>query len=85
LVPFGFLSGQIDPSKLGDEEGRSIDDVEAQLQNYRDDLDLFLRTLHEHWAQDRRQVAIQAKRNKVGRNEPCPCGSGKKYKKCCMQ
>ena len=22
---------------------------------------------------------------KAGRNEPCPCGSGKKYKKCCMQ
>jgi len=21
---------------------------------------------------------------KIGRNEPCPCGSGKKYKKCCM-
>jgi preprotein translocase subunit SecA len=20
---------------------------------------------------------------KVGRNEPCPCGSGKKFKKCC--
>lgn len=25
----------------------------------------------------------QAKSQKVGRNEPCPCGSGKKYKKCC--
>ncbi len=24
-----------------------------------------------------------AKSNKVGRNDPCPCGSGKKYKKCC--
>lgn len=23
-------------------------------------------------------------RPKVGRNEPCPCGSGKKYKQCCM-
>lgn len=23
------------------------------------------------------------KRKKVGRNEPCPCGSGKKYKRCC--
>lgn len=23
------------------------------------------------------------KENKIGRNEPCPCGSGKKYKKCC--
>ena len=22
--------------------------------------------------------------DKVGRNEPCPCGSGKKYKKCCL-
>ena len=22
--------------------------------------------------------------NKVGRNDPCPCGSGKKFKKCCM-
>jgi Mrp family chromosome partitioning ATPase len=22
-------------------------------------------------------------RQKVGRNEPCPCGSGKKFKKCC--
>jgi uncharacterized protein YecA (UPF0149 family) len=20
---------------------------------------------------------------RVGRNDPCPCGSGKKYKKCC--
>lgn len=22
---------------------------------------------------------------KIGRNDPCPCGSGKKYKKCCMK
>jgi len=22
---------------------------------------------------------------KIGRNEPCPCGSGKKYKKCCIE
>lgn len=25
----------------------------------------------------------QASQAKVGRNDPCPCGSGKKYKKCC--
>ena len=25
----------------------------------------------------------QAVSNKIGRNDPCPCGSGKKYKKCC--
>ena len=22
--------------------------------------------------------------NKIGRNDPCPCGSGKKYKHCCI-
>jgi hypothetical protein len=22
---------------------------------------------------------------KIGRNDPCPCGSGKKYKKCCLR
>jgi uncharacterized protein YecA (UPF0149 family) len=27
--------------------------------------------------------AISAPRAKVGRNDPCPCGSGTKYKKCC--
>ena len=26
----------------------------------------------------------QALKRKPGRNDPCPCGSGKKYKKCCM-
>ncbi len=30
-----------------------------------------------------RSVTVQRKDKKVGRNEPCPCGSGKKYKKCC--
>jgi preprotein translocase subunit SecA len=25
------------------------------------------------------------KEEQIGRNDPCPCGSGKKYKKCCGQ
>ena len=28
-------------------------------------------------------IKIQKKSEKVGRNDPCPCGSGKKYKQCC--
>ncbi|MBE6986563.1 MAG: preprotein translocase subunit SecA [Ruminococcaceae bacterium] len=28
---------------------------------------------------------VRNKDKKVGPNDPCPCGSGKKYKKCCMQ
>lgn len=29
-------------------------------------------------------VPFKRTSSKVGRNEPCPCGSGKKYKKCCL-
>jgi hypothetical protein len=28
--------------------------------------------------------AVEAHTPKIGRNDPCPCGSGKKYKKCCL-
>jgi preprotein translocase subunit SecA len=31
---------------------------------------------------NRKKVKLQDL-NKIGRNDPCPCGSGKKYKKCC--
>ncbi len=30
------------------------------------------------------QETYRRKKPKVGRNDPCPCGSGKKYKNCCM-
>ena len=30
-----------------------------------------------------RFTTTAAKSNKIGRNDPCTCGSGKKYKKCC--
>jgi SEC-C motif len=32
-----------------------------------------------------RNAEASAGHRKVGRNDPCPCGSGKKYKKCCLQ
>ena len=28
---------------------------------------------------------IQVNLKKIGRNSPCPCGSGKKYKNCCLR
>ena len=43
--------------------------------------------MHAHWlplrlAVFQREVAASMQ-PKVGRNEPCPCGSGKKFKRCC--
>ncbi len=36
-------------------------------------------------ASEKRKEPIRNKAAKVGRNDPCPCGSGKKYKNCCMR
>jgi len=33
--------------------------------------------------EEKKMQPVRAKSDKVGRNDPCPCGSGKKYKKCC--
>ena len=44
-----------------------------------------VREIYEYWLPVRRaeaEVSHVAMSQKVGRNEPCPCGSGKKYKKC---
>lgn len=35
--------------------------------------------IHDKWKNSKTVV----NEHKVGRNDPCPCGSGKKYKKCC--
>lgn len=32
---------------------------------------------------EKQRPKVIKKSEKVGRNDPCPCGSGKKYKKCC--
>ena len=32
---------------------------------------------------EQKQSGTIVKGKKIGRNDPCPCGSGKKYKKCC--
>jgi uncharacterized protein len=47
--------------------------------------------IYSYWLEHRqplrrdlaRDATPPAPRPKVGRNDPCPCGSGKKYKKCC--
>lgn len=43
----------------------------------------FGRTLLRQTGGDGRKRTPVVKQNKVGRNDPCPCGSRKKFKKCC--
>lgn len=43
--------------------------------------------LAQTFQQDMTQVlgASASPKNEIGRNDPCPCGSGQKYKKCCLE
>jgi hypothetical protein len=41
--------------------------------------------LQKERAMKTNQLFTPVKTNKIGRNDPCPCGSGKKYKKCCLK
>lgn len=47
--------------------------------------------LHGHWLAQRQHLVpthtgtpFRHNEPRVGRNDPCPCGSGKKFKKCCL-
>ena len=46
--------------------------------------------LYQYWLSVRmseassRPVPVKGAENMPGRNDPCPCGSGKKFKKCCL-
>ncbi len=40
---------------------------------------------HDHGHQHHHPVEQFVRASpKIGRNDPCPCGSGKKFKKCCI-
>lgn len=50
------------------------------------DIEPAVRKLHAYWLEKREHLHPEPIRvlSKVGRNDPCPCGSGKKYKQCCL-
>jgi uncharacterized protein YecA (UPF0149 family) len=39
---------------------------------------------HHHHHHHAAPFTMRRLEPKVGRNDPCPCGSGSKYKKCCL-
>jgi preprotein translocase subunit SecA len=57
-------------------------DREAMEKKKRQQADMRLSRGGNESAQSQQQP-LKREGDKIGRNEPCPCGSGKKYKKCC--
>jgi uncharacterized protein len=80
--PIGLL-GEESFSADQDELTKTPEQREQLAQQIEDSL----ANIHAFWLPLREAIhereTSQRMRTKVGRNEPCPCGSGKKFKKCC--
>ena len=80
-VPEGDASA-VAPNVLSDAQKQQV--IEKQKSQIKDRLQS-ARASHgdEVSAANTRKRPVNAEGKKVGRNDPCPCGSGKKYKNCC--
>jgi uncharacterized protein len=84
LEPMFMLNGMLkeDAEKNGErwfppaEEARLISDIQENLP-------VIVQTLYNFWRNTRSGGTVQREEAKPGRNDPCPCGSGKKFKQCC--
>ena len=80
LFVFAAIAGEVEDEILGLDD-QPLPDPEGWLQGHREKVGQYVRELRDYWAA-RRVVPASAPR--PGRSDPCPCGSGKKYKKCCL-
>ncbi len=84
LEPLFLLNGMLkeDAEKSGErwftptEEARLVADIQ-------DNLPVIVQTLYNFWRNKRGAGQVEREEPKSGRNDPCPCGSGRKFKQCC--
>ena len=57
---------------------KQFENVYNIIDKYKNDIPIWI-----YNGYTKREVNSMPKEKKVGRNDPCPCGSGKKYKQCC--
>lgn len=83
LFPFLALTGDAKEMALAAgeawmseaEEKEMLDEVREGLANH-------IMDVRQHWFEKSIPPTVKREGPKVGRNDPCPCGSGKKYKNC---
>jgi uncharacterized protein len=75
--------------EVTDEEEKLVE-TPAQREGLAKQIPASVAAIYRYWLPHRKEVFEQAvtstfqrEQPKTGRNDPCPCGSGKKFKKCC--
>jgi uncharacterized protein len=84
LFPLMLLTGEAEAAarEHGEEwpEGEEREQMENDCE---EELPQAIADIYRFWAAKRGTKTIRRDDPKVGRNDPCPCGSGKKFKQCC--
>ena len=73
----------------GETKWRAHDLTDAETEHIRNAITPNVCEIHAYWLARREAHApasapTRRAEQRPGRNDPCPCGSGKKYKKCCL-
>jgi len=83
-----FLSESIESIRLFATEkgwGKLDNMTELEVERWQQKIPDNVASIHKHFVKPQIFLDNQpVTTNKTGRNDPCPCGSGKKYKKCCL-
>jgi uncharacterized protein len=82
-----YLAGRLDlvpHDKLQDIEQHLAPDPKKILRRQLGGMVLAARDSFERYRRDSISLPLHPKSKRVGRNDSCPCGSGKKYKRCCL-
>ena len=76
-----FVSHTLDETSARNVETKTVESHDS----YQDDSMQENQDAADSAGSKRKPETIRNRDNKVGRNDPCPCNSGKKYKSCCMR
>ena len=79
-----LLVGNMDTLKNHPDAVAAYDDLDAILASLPTAMEVLLNHAEQYEEEMDTSAAPVATAKKAGRNDPCPCGSGKKYKKCCL-
>jgi uncharacterized protein len=95
VLSFCVLYGIVHPDESKDlfiKHGKPLNDEAESAAIFFSSLPYAVETLQAHGARLEKErhrdiaqgrIDLNPSKIKIGRNDPCPCGSGKKYKKCC--
>jgi uncharacterized protein len=84
LFPLMVLTGEAEAAaREHGEEWPENEDRDELISDCEDDLPQAVTDIFRFWLAKRGTGTLRRDEPKIGRNDPCPCGSGKKFKQCC--